>query len=209
MVSHNPVTTEVPSGTVLNDRGFVPAESSVPITSTDIRTRYYPESFWRPVIAGSLMVLSIFALSWYLMLGCHVGTDANGYVDLGVGAAIWMCVTSCIAFYIGGAAASAIFPNRVHNWTMGGAVWSLTIPLGLLILGLILGNGGLLNHFNLVHFGTLSSGTSDIVGNTSNSVAHSNFGFYWTGFIFLGLGLISSLFGSYSGSTVRNEAVVK
>jgi hypothetical protein len=33
MVSHNPVTTEVPSGTVLNDRRFIPAESGREITS--------------------------------------------------------------------------------------------------------------------------------------------------------------------------------
>src|ERR1051326_5895297 len=94
MVSQSQVN--VPGGVAATSRGFIPEETVVvqgPATVGGAVTMYY-RPFWRPVIAGTLFVLSAFALSWYLMLGCHVGIHDNGVIALGPGAAVWLWVTA-------------------------------------------------------------------------------------------------------------------
>lgn len=153
-----------------------------------------PTYFWSSVIAGTLFVLSLFVLSWFLMLGCHVGVTSGGMLSMGWGAAIWLCITSAIAFYFGGAIANNISRPLGTGWLKGAAVWGLSIPLALCIWGLAAGGSGLLVGFTTPHaaggFGTIAAGT----------VGHGGipFGFVWTAFIMLIVGLIFSIIGSNS-----------
>jgi hypothetical protein len=206
MVSQNSVRTDVAPGTTASERGFV-HEVNQPVVESDFRSSIvgYVQPFWRSVIAGSLFAISLFVLSWYLMLGCHVGVDDNGLMHLGWGAGIWMCVTSCIAFYIGGAMSGALSLARNRDWALGAAIWGLTIPLAMLIISFASGNGQLLSHLNVSHANNIVIGSSS---GSFNSVNYS-FGYYWTVFIALGVGLIASILGSLSGSGMKTDRVVR
>src|SRR5690348_2892246 len=110
--------TDVTPGTVRSDRGFAQEEvaaAGAPYTGA-VAGRYpYPVYFWGSVVAGSLFVLSMFVLSYALMLGCHVGV-VNGALSLGWGSAIWIVITSCIAFYVGGMIANSISQPLGAGW---------------------------------------------------------------------------------------------
>ena len=195
--SSNPV--DVAPGVLVNDRGFVTNE----ITSTLVTgpayggsmvSGVYPSHFWGSVISGTLLVMSLFVLSWFLMLGCHVGVARDGLLSLGWGAAWWMVITSCIAYYFRGMLAGCISRRTYNGWLKGAAVWGLSIPLAVVIYGLT--SGGLMTSLGAPHADVL-------VGNHSAAVAVMgvNFGYAWTAFCTLILGLIFSIFGS--GSAVR------
>jgi hypothetical protein len=158
------------------------------------------------VIAGSLMVISLFVLSWFLMLGCHVGVDNSGFMHLGAGAGVWLCITSCIAFYLGGASAAALSPSYHRNWALGAAVWSLAIPLALVIAGFISGNGEL-SRLSLPHTNTMNTLASSSLTNNYTGTNNFGFGFVWTTFIALGLGLLTAIMGGISAHPMRKEQV--
>lgn len=205
MVSQNSVKTDVVPGTTASDRGFV-HEVNQPVIESDSRGigARYIQPFWRSVIAGSLFAISLFVLSWYLMLGCHVGVNDDGFMRLGWGAGIWMCVTSCIAFYIGGAISGSLSLSRNRDWAMGAVIWGLSIPLAMLIISFASGNGQLLSHLNVSHANAVTMSSSSSSFNNVNY-----FGYYWTVFIALGLGLIAAIVGSLSSSGMKSDRVVR
>ena len=205
-------TSDIAPG-VVRDRGFISEEvvSTTPSPAysgtSDSLLRYSrPSYFWGSVIAGALLVYSIFCLSYLLMLGCHVGVNADGMLALGWGAAIWFCVTSCIAYYFGGMLATCISAPIRSGWLKGSTVWGLSVPLALVISAVIAGGSGLFGGLNMPHFaGTMATTASNAQQVANNLQPHIglNFGYIWTAFIALALGLVFSIFGSASPVTGR------
>src|SRR5437764_6273838 len=109
MVSTNTtnVTGDV-AGATRSDRGFITEEtaSSVsPVAGYSAISPTFPHAhhFWGSVIAGSLVTISVFVLSMALMLGCGVGVSSSSHLlSFGWGAAIWIIITSCVAYFFGG-----------------------------------------------------------------------------------------------------------
>lgn len=204
MVSQTPTQTEVNLSSAGLNRGFVAEETVVAVGPGNAFMYYRP--FWRPVVAGTVFTLSVFVLSWYLMLGCHVGIDSAGAVVLGPGAAIWLWITAIIAFYFGGMIASymtaagalvpgssAVMATNGSGWLKGAVLWGLSIPLALVVYGIMSNSGGMLADLSLPH----------LMSNTANGLSmspSSNMGFYWATFITLGLGLVFAVIGGVSGS---------
>ena len=203
-------TSDIAPGTV-RDRGFIREEviSSVSpgyVASDSALSYGRPYYFWGSVIAGSLLVFSIFCLSYLLMLGCHVGVDGNGMLALGWGAAIWFIVTSCIAYYFGGMLASCISSPVRGGLLKGSTVWGLSVPLALVISAVIAGGSGLFGGLSMPHFAdtmATAAGNAQQVANNLQPHLGLNFGFIWTAFIALGLGLVFSILGSASPVTGR------
>jgi hypothetical protein len=186
--------TITPDTTTVHNRGFVPEETVVAVAPGNAAVTTYYRPFWRPVIAGTVFTLSVFALSWYLMLGCHVGITGNGVIALGAGAAVWIWITACVAYFFGGAIASAMTMSNGSGWLKGAVIWGLSIPAALILYSVVGQSGTLLPALNLPHAGMLeSSGMNTVAG------AGAHFGFLWSTFIALGLGLIFSIIGSVSG----------
>ncbi|HEX4125179.1 MAG TPA: hypothetical protein VHY37_10675 [Tepidisphaeraceae bacterium] len=189
------VSTDAATGaTTIRDRGFV---ADQPALAAEYRSRFlfYPAPFWGPVIAGTLFALSTFVFSWYLMIGCTVGVGADHAFDLGWGAAVWMWVTSAIAFGVGGAIASMISAPRNFGWLKGAAIWGLSIPLGLVAYSFVAGSE-LMNSLGLPHIGLMHE-----AGTMVATVAHYDFA--WAAFVTLGIGLIFACFGSMSAGPNR------
>jgi hypothetical protein len=188
-------TTETDSGSIRSDR--LSQEVILPVTDRLVWERYSSSTgFWGSVIAGTLFALSVFALSWYLMLGCHVGVAGSRVFALGVGSAWWIVVTSCVAFYFGGMVASAIARPYGTGWVRGAAIWGLSIPLTLAILGLVAGRE-VLGALHLPHAGAL-------VGTTSQ-ITESGTAFAWVAFLTLICGLIFAMLGSFTCACARRE----
>jgi hypothetical protein len=193
MVSSTFVRTDTPSSSTVSDRGIVVTEESMPLAGSRIESRVVVSPpFWQAVIAGTLFALSVFALSWYLMLGCHVGITSAGVVALGAGAAVWMWVTACVAYFFGGMIAQTMSPSE-DGWLKGAAIWGLSIPLSVVIYGIIAQSLPWFGGLSLPHAGFGAS-----IGITS-------FGYAWSAFITLGLALCFSLLGSMTGSSRRGE----
>jgi len=154
--------------------------------------------FWGPVIAGTLVAMSISILSSALMFACRVGVyTPTGEVSLGVGAAIWICITACIAYFVGGMVASSVYNvGDDLGWMRGLSVWGLSVPLTMVITSIVA----------LGAIGTYGTGT---VQNTANvGISHNYFspifrigpGEAWTVFISLLLGLIFAVIGGMSSN---------
>lgn len=187
MVSQNPA--EVAGRT---DRGFVTQETIV-ATSTDLNDFGYPlPSFWGSVVAGALVALGIGALSECLMLGCHLVTYDNGVLDPGIGAAIWMIVTACIAYFVGGMLASRL--SLRGGWMRGLTLWGFSIPLALLIMAAVRTGAGLA-YLHLGHLTEQVAGSAGVTSPYSENFAVNYFG-AWIGFVLLTCGLIFALIGS-------------
>ena len=189
--------TSADGGTVVqSDRGFVRTETeTAPIYRTSNIMYQRPSYFWGSVIAGTLFVISLFTMSWFLMLGCHVGVTSNGFVSLGWGAAWWFFVTAAIAYYCGGALANSISAPMGAGWMKGLTIWGLSIPLVALIGAFIMGGSGL--------FGMIPSGQVIADQSASHLVTAVrgygvNFGLMWAGFVTLVVGLVFAVFGSAS-----------
>ena len=197
------VQTDVTESTIVQGRGFLPDETLVAAGPDNSRITYY-RPFWRPVVAGSVFVMAVFTLSWFLMLGCHVGIAAGGMVALGLGAAIWLWVTACIAYFFGGLIASAMTaaPRPTlesangSGWIKGAVLWGFSIPLALVLYALMAQSGSIFVALNPAHVAVVPGG-ADLVGNGGH------FGFYWSAFIGLGLGLVFSIVGSVAGCACR------
>lgn len=103
---------------------------------------------WGAVIAGSVLTLSILALSASLAYACGVPAFANG--PYGWGAGIWSVITAAIAFYAGGCVAAYLTgPNNMpaSNMLHGVMAWALTIPLIMIFFAGaqgVFGQGGLM-----------------------------------------------------------------
>lgn len=190
--------TSADGGTVVqSDRGFVrETETAVaPIYRTSNIMYQRPSYFWGPVIAGTLFVISLFVMSWFLMLGCHVGVTSNGFLALGWGAAWWFFVTAAIAYYCGGAIANSIGLPLGNGWMKGLAVWGLSIPLVALIGACVMGGSGM---FGLIPSGQVIADQSTAHLVTAVRGYGINFGLMWAGFVTLLVGLVFAMFGSGS-----------
>jgi hypothetical protein len=199
MVSENP-TAEIPVS-VRHNRGFIPDETIVASGVGNLPMTMYYRPFWRPVLAGAVFTLGIFTLSWFLMLGFHIGVTDTGYLELGGGVAVWMCLTSCVAFFLGGMIATgmtAIGGTSSSGLLKGLLVWGASIPLSLLLYGGIAHSGDLLVGLDLPHAGIIDP-------NLNPLVTSAHLGFYWATFLVLGLGLIASCIGSIAGSACGEE----
>jgi hypothetical protein len=201
MVSETTSQPVVSSTIPGNKRGFIPEETVVAAGPGNASVTLY-RPFWRPVVAGAIFALSVFVLSWYLMLGCHVGIDSDGMIVLDAGAAVWLWVTAIIAFYFGGLIASAMTSSPAtmgisSSGTLKGAVlWALSIPLALIIYGYAAANGHAIADLSLPH-------ASAVVANPASAGLHM--GFYWSAFIALGLALIFAIVGGVSGCACRKQ----
>jgi hypothetical protein len=169
----NPITSETTRTELQSDRGLI-AEISPAYTGAI--SPAWPagtaSNFWGAVIGGSLVALSLFVLSWYLMLGCQVGVTTDGMIALGTGAAVWIVVTSVIAFFIAGWASNLIWPMS-SGGAKGITMWSLTVLLAVCFRGWIGAVGPILYHGS--------------AGNLPMAAAPS--GYEWTAFLTLFLGL--------------------
>lgn len=190
MVSQVPTQSEIST----RNRGFIPEETLVVSGASNVPLTMSYRPFWRPVLAGALCVLSIFVFSWYLMLGLHVGVSQTGAIDLGVGAAVWIWATSCIAFFAGGVVASMMSAPSSNPWLKGAVIWALSIPLSLITHALLERTGNLLAELNLPHQG-LGAVRVDTL-----AMYPVQYGFVWSVFITLACGLVCSIIGSITGS---------
>jgi hypothetical protein len=99
-----------------------------------------PPISWGAILAGVVFVL---AISWLLyLLGVALGLTVVGPAEvpeageeLGWSAAIWMLVTSLIAFFLGGLFAARIagIIDKTEGMLHGLAVWGLSTLLALLL----------------------------------------------------------------------------
>lgn len=202
----NPADVAGPAVTV-SERGFVTEEVVSPSYAAAGVRYVYPTYFWGAAVAGTLFVLSLFALSYFLMLGCHVGVTSSGTLALGWGSAVWIVITSCIAYYIGGAISNMIGRSLGTGWLRGAAVWGLSIPLAAIILAVIAGGTGLLTGLTIPQTGINAvNNAQSVANNLQPSVGGLNFGFVWTAFIALICGLVFSVIGS--GSTAPMSAAM-
>lgn len=192
---------------VIRDRGFVAETVATAASPTyspavaDVPQYSSPRYFWGSVVAGAVLVYSIFCLSYLLMLGCHVGVGSSGMLSLGWGAAIWFIVTSCVAYYFGGMLSNCISSPVNGGLAKGATVWGLSIPLALLISAVIAGGSGLFAGLNMPHFQetvVTTAGNAQQVATNLQPHLGPNFGFICTAFIALLGGLLFSLFGAAS-----------
>ena len=172
------------------------------IEETVVAARNVPDlplpmpSFWGSVVAGSVVVLGIGALSELLMVGCHVGVMENGAPAVGLGTAFWMAITACIAYYVGGLVASRLSLNG--SWLQGLVLWGFSIPLSLLIGAAITGAAGVA-YAHTTHL-TEQLANSTNAGSLYGGNLFFNFAGIWTAFVTVALGLIFAVIGSMSGS---------
>jgi len=204
MVSENPFEPNANAATsTATRRVFIPEETVVGPGPGTSATLYY-KPFWRPVLAGTLFTFSLFVLSWYLMLGLHIGLNDDGTLGLGGGAAVWLCLTACVAYFVGGMIASVMtagdmqMSSIISGLLKGAVLWGLSIPLGLVIYGfvydIVARADNLVIALNMPHAGALA-----------NNVQGTHLGYYWSVFIGLGLGLFFSLIGGVGGLMVRRD----
>jgi hypothetical protein len=169
------------------------------------------------VIAGTLVTFSIFMLSMALMFGCHVGTyDPSGALSFGWGAAWWIVITSCIAYFIGGMMAGAFHHNNSADYSddsglRGLAVWGLSVPLFMVIFAIISGGAGLAYGYstNAIEQATNATGAARVYhGNL-----FVNYGGAWTVFVSLICGLffswVASMFGRGSNRAGMTTSTVR
>ncbi len=132
-------------------------------------------SFWGPIATGAMVVLGIVALSDFLMF------DAGVYRD---GAAIWMIITACVAYYAGGLVASRLSLNG--TWLQGAVLWGLSIPLSLLIVAGVTEAAGIV-------FANTTEMTAQMINGSGIAGA-------WAAFISVALGLAFAVLGSTAGN---------
>ncbi|MDB5174837.1 MAG: hypothetical protein JWN51_3610 [Phycisphaerales bacterium] len=187
-----------------SDRGFV-TERVVGQPLPGVETGYAAVSppahyyFWGSVLAGTVTAMAIGFLSLALMFGCRVGTYQNGAISFGLGAGIWIVVTSALAYYVGGMVASSFSDPARMGWLRGLTVWGLSVPLFFLMTAIIAGG------FGLAYGSTTSRTAEQVVTNTQvATLQHGdlfvNFGGAWTVFFALAVGLFCALVGGSTGS---------
>lgn len=196
MVSQN--TTEIAS----TNRGFVAQETVVSAASGPIDAGLPLPSFWGSVIAGTVAAMAIGSLSGALMVACHVGTYANGFISFGPGAGVWIIVTACIAYFIGGNVASRL--SLAGGWLRGFVVWALSLPLSMLVGAFVAGGAGLA-------YAHTSHMTEQITNNTGAATLYAgnmyvNFAAAWIFFFASLAGLVFSIVGAAVGCGCDTES---
>jgi hypothetical protein len=184
MVTHN--SPEVASAPVTG-RGFVPAEPAGALPQNLVLIRSYVS--WGAIIAGSLLGLSIIALSSSLGYACGVPAFYGGHY--GWGAGIWAVVTAAIAFFCGGCVASYLSSANgyYHRMLHGVMMWGLTVPLMLF--------------FFAGTFGSLVAHTGVVLTGGTPSALFPAVGAAWGVFISLAVGLIFAAIGGAAGIRSR------
>lgn len=180
------VTHATPEGTTTTTAGrnFVPEDAAVMMPRNMVVLRSFVS--WGAIIAGSLLSLSIIALSSSLGYACGVPAFLGG--SYGWGAGIWALVTSIIAFYCGGCLSAYLASASGHYYRMlhGVMVWGLTVPLMLFFFAGTLGS--LMAHTGVV-----------VTGGSPGRLFPST-GAAWGVFISLAVGLIFAAIGGDNGS---------
>jgi len=199
------VTSDVATAT-RNDRGFIPEGTVSTSPGYTGATSMVPHThhFWGSVIAGSLVTMSIFVLSIALMFGCGVGVSSSHLLSFGWGAAIWIVVTSCIAYFLGGMVSGSMDEAGCYCSTRAFALWGLSIPLAPVIGALIAGGFGLLYGLSSTHL------TEQVTNQTGAAYLQQgnlfiNYGGAWTVFIALLAGLCFSFIGAMAGINDRRR----
>src|SRR5579884_1582837 len=138
---NEPVAAGVATDLPRNDRGIIEEHSVSTLTpagGTYSLTIPRYTTFWGSVIAGTLLAIGIAIMSYALMFGCHVGTYANGVISLGWGAAVWIVVTACIAYFFGGMFSPCLSASGPESGAFRGlSVWGLSVPLVMVIASLL------------------------------------------------------------------------
>jgi hypothetical protein len=104
---------------------------------------------------------------------------------------------------------SCISPPVRGGLLKGSSVWGLSVPLALVISAIIAGGTGLFGGLNMPHLAdtmATTAGNARVVANNLQPHPGLNFGFIWTAFIALALGLAFSVFGSASPLAMRYAA---
>ncbi len=161
-------------------RRSVIEEKIVPSVGTDLSVP--APSFWGSIAAGTMVVLGIVALSDILMFCSHVGVYRDG-------AAMWMIITACVAYYAGGLVASRLSLNG--TWLQGVVLWGLSIPLSLLIIAGV-------TEAAKIAFANTTEMTAQIIH--SSGIAGG-----WVAFISVALGLAFAVLGSTAGACVCGQ----
>jgi len=183
----------------IRDRTVVSTESSA-LAAGQLPFRH--NYFWGAVVSGALVAMAITILSSALMFGCRVGVYNNtGEVSLGVGSAIWMAVTACIAYFVGGMIASMISNPGDTGWIRGLTVWALGITLTIILT-------------SMAAQGAVQAYGPNTVQTTANVATHNYFstvfrigtGEAWTVFITLLCGLV---FGMLGGKSTGHADVIE
>lgn len=214
MVSPQSTATGESAGFRATDRGFVTETINPPLTSpagaaygSYAQFPGYHYYFWGSVISGFVAAFALGVTSLALMFGCHVGAYSNGALAFGWGAAIWLCVTSCICYYFGGWIASRFFSPSGQGWLRGLTMWGLSVPL-LLILVAMLSAGGGLAYGAATHTVTQLTNVTNAAHLSANGDLFMSFGGAWTVFVMLICGLVFSLIGGSTGSTKTQRTTV-
>jgi hypothetical protein len=196
-----PSGTAPVSGTLGEDRGIREAAAAPVYAGYGAGVMPYA-SFWGSVIAGTLVAITFSILSYSLMFGFKVGLAANGTIDLTWGSGVWMVVTTCIAYFLGGWVASCISHVPGIGWLRGLSVWGLSLPLTAVVISFIAAAIGLAYGLNA------NAATAVPTGLTPSRLVADNFVFLrmfsgtaWTMFIALLLGGLCALAGGIMGST--------
>ena len=214
MVSTNTsnVTGDI-AGAARSDRGFIAEETTssvAPLTgySGISSTVGHDHHFWGSVIAGSLVTISVFVLSMALMLGCGVGVSNSSHLlSFGWGAAIWIIITSCVAYFFGGMVSGSIDTRGCYSSTRAFALWGLSIPLVMVIGAFVAGGAGLLYGLNSAHL------TEQVTNQTGAAYLQQgnlfiNYGGAWTAFLSILGGLCFSVIGALAAMNDRTVAPV-
>jgi hypothetical protein len=193
MVSANTPGPEIVD-TGVSSRGFVAQTAPPPLP---IRAPAWIENypyFWGSVVAGAVVAMAITALSEALMFGCHVGTNSNGDINFGGGAAVWIILTSCVAFFFGGWVAGCFGIANRSGLLRGLTVWGLSVPLSVALGSVISAGAGLA----YVHTSQLAEQITNNTGsaNLAQGQMFVNYGGAWTAFFALLGGLIFAIIGS-------------
>lgn len=174
-------------------RGFItPEEAAAVERQAPVMIRSHVS--WGSVISGSLLTVSLLILSSVFAYACGVPAF-RGTGTYGFGAGVWSVISSIIAFFFGGWLAShlAAATDRQYRMLHGVAVWSLALPLILILFGT--GLTVLTNRAGFVGSDVtrMAITGTPMVGPAIQGV--SNVGAAWGGFISLVLGLIAAGIG--------------
>ena len=211
--SQNPTgVTDVSPDVSRNDRGMLDDRTVAVSRSAYAYSLEAPKytSFWGSVIAGTLLAAGILVMSYALMFGCGVGVYRSGTVSLGWGAAIWIIITACIAYFFGGMFASCLSASGPESGAFRGlSVWGLSIPLGMVVASIVaMAAGTAYGTPTLpdVHQAVLQTASNANAPNLSyQGGLWVPFGGAWTVF----LSLILGLFCAWIGGTMGREMLVR
>jgi hypothetical protein len=191
------VTTQTPGANVVSGpdtgRGFI-METAVAKYGFPMFSAGYPH-FWGSVVAGTLVTMSLGVLSEALMFGCHVGVNSEGAVELHGGAAVWLIVTACVAYFIGGAIAGSIgYRSDPHAWLRGVTLWGLSIPLAMFMATAVAGGAGVM----YAHMAPITAQMANSAVNPAidQGVMYINFSEAWISFLAMLGALIFAVLGS-------------